>query len=191
MHPVEHLLYWSDILIHLILPSHPLLVLYHLQVTGSGAVIGHVGLYNVAIGAGATIDTQAYAHYLHHKCFEVNCADGLLPCDRWFETWQDGTKDGGLVMKARLARKKGRSDVPRAPLLIQRIDVGPTLLPHRRGLPACCREANVPERPQADLDPGGALCHQTPPSVSSPSPTLAPMSLPGLDPTGDCPDAVR
>ena len=37
MHPVEHLLYWSDSLIHLVLPSHPLLVLYHLQVTGTGA----------------------------------------------------------------------------------------------------------------------------------------------------------
>ena len=43
MHPVEHLLYFSDILIHLVLPSHPLLVLYHLQVTGTGAVVGHIG----------------------------------------------------------------------------------------------------------------------------------------------------
>lgn len=30
MHPIEHLLYWSDSLIHLLLPSHPLLFLYGL-----------------------------------------------------------------------------------------------------------------------------------------------------------------
>jgi sterol desaturase/sphingolipid hydroxylase (fatty acid hydroxylase superfamily) len=28
MHPIEHLLYWSDSLIHLIAPSHPLIFLY-------------------------------------------------------------------------------------------------------------------------------------------------------------------
>lgn len=106
MHPVEHLLYWSDILIHLILPSHPLLVLYHLQVTGTGAVIGHVGFDKVEAGADRTIDTHAYAHHLHHKYFEVNYADGLLPFDRWFGTWHDGTAEGDQRMKERLRRKK-------------------------------------------------------------------------------------
>jgi sterol desaturase/sphingolipid hydroxylase (fatty acid hydroxylase superfamily) len=109
MHPVEHLLYWSDILIHLILPSHPLLVLYHLQVTGTGAVIGHVGFDKVEAGADRAIDTHAYAHYLHHKYFEVNYADGLLPFDRWFGTWHDGTAEGDLRMKERLRRKKANS----------------------------------------------------------------------------------
>lgn len=109
MHPVEHLLYWSDILIHLILPSHPLLVLYHLQVTGTGAVIGHVGFDKVEAGADQVIDIHAYAHYLHHKYFEVNYADGLLPFDRWFGTWHDGTAEGDLRMKERLRRKKANS----------------------------------------------------------------------------------
>lgn len=106
MHPVEHLLYWSDILIHLVLPSHPLLVLYHLQVTGTGAVIGHVGFDKVEIGSEAAVSTHAYAHYLHHKYFEVNYADGLLPFDRWFGTWHDGTSLGDAKMKARLKQKK-------------------------------------------------------------------------------------
>jgi sterol desaturase/sphingolipid hydroxylase (fatty acid hydroxylase superfamily) len=106
MHPVEHLLYWSDILIHLILPSHPLLVLYHLQVTGTGAVIGHVGFDKVEVGSEAAITTHAYAHYLHHKYFEVNYADGLLPFDRWFGTWHDGTSLGDATMKARMEKKR-------------------------------------------------------------------------------------
>lgn len=108
MHPVEHLLYWSDILILLILPSHPLLVLYHLQITDTGAVIGHIGFDKVEVGTNSYIGSHAYAHYLHHKYFEVKYADGLLPLDRWFGTWHDGTKNGDHQMKERFIRKKAR-----------------------------------------------------------------------------------
>jgi sterol desaturase/sphingolipid hydroxylase (fatty acid hydroxylase superfamily) len=106
MHPVEHLLYWSDILLHLIVPSHPLLVLYHLQVTGTGAVIGHVGFDKVETGSEALVDTHAYAHYLHHKYFEVNYADGMLPIDKWIGTWHDGTKDSERAMEERFRKKR-------------------------------------------------------------------------------------
>jgi sterol desaturase/sphingolipid hydroxylase (fatty acid hydroxylase superfamily) len=111
MHPVEHLLYWSDILIHLVLPSHPLLVMYHLQVTGTGAVVGHIGFDKIEAGAGSGLGTHAYAHYLHHKYFEVNYSDGLVPFDRWFGTWHDGTKDGDAQMQARFQQKKARMNV--------------------------------------------------------------------------------
>jgi len=108
MHPVEHLLYWSDSLIHLILPSHPLLLLYHLQVTGTGAVIGHVGFDKIETGESKAADTQAFVHYLHHKYFEVNYADGTIPIDKWFGTWHDGTKEGDHMMQARFKKKKER-----------------------------------------------------------------------------------
>jgi sterol desaturase/sphingolipid hydroxylase (fatty acid hydroxylase superfamily) len=94
MHPVEHLLYWSDSLIHLLIPSHPLLVLYHLNITGTGAVVGHIGFDKIETGADTAIESHAFAHYLHHKYFEVNYADGAAPLDRWFGTWHDGTKGG-------------------------------------------------------------------------------------------------
>jgi sterol desaturase/sphingolipid hydroxylase (fatty acid hydroxylase superfamily) len=51
MHPVEHLLCWSDSLIHLVLSSHPLLLIYGLQITGTGAVVGHVGFDKIEMGA--------------------------------------------------------------------------------------------------------------------------------------------
>ena len=105
MHPVEHLLYWSDALIHLIVPSHPLLLLYHLQVTGTGAIIGHVGFDKVETRHDNAVDTQAYAHYLHHRFFEVNYADGTLPIDKWFGTWHDGSVEGDQQMRARLKQR--------------------------------------------------------------------------------------
>jgi sterol desaturase/sphingolipid hydroxylase (fatty acid hydroxylase superfamily) len=113
MHPVEHLLYWSDSLIHLILPSHPLLVLYHLHITGTGAVVGHVGFDRIETGPDAAIGTHAFTHYLHHKYFEVNYGDGAVPLDQWFGTWHDGTKQGDALMQARYQAKKARLNAGR------------------------------------------------------------------------------
>lgn len=123
MHPVEHLLYWSDTLIHLLLPSHPLLVLYHLQIGGTGAVIGHVGFDKIETGKETAIDTHAYAHYLHHKYFEVNYADGALPLDKWFGTWHDGTSEAHARMTERFKRKKASSAMSRSSS--RREDPGP------------------------------------------------------------------
>jgi sterol desaturase/sphingolipid hydroxylase (fatty acid hydroxylase superfamily) len=105
MHPIEHLLYWSDSLIHLIVPSHPLLFLYNLQITGTGAVVGHIGFDKMEVGEGAAVNTHAFAHYLHHKHFEVNYADGATGIDKLFGTWHDGSKEGQELMDARYAKK--------------------------------------------------------------------------------------
>lgn len=108
MHPVEHLLYWSDSLVHLILPSHPLLAIFHLQLNGVGAVVGHIGFDRIEAGEDKAVQTHAQAHYLHHKYFEVNYSDGLLPLDQWFGTWHDGTPEGDRIMKERYRKKKMR-----------------------------------------------------------------------------------
>jgi sterol desaturase/sphingolipid hydroxylase (fatty acid hydroxylase superfamily) len=108
MHPIEHMLYWSDSLIHLVLPSHPLLFLYNLQITGTGAVVGHVGFDKIEVGEGSAIDTHAYAHYLHHKHFEVNYADGTTALDKLFGTWHDGTRESEALMQARYEKKVAR-----------------------------------------------------------------------------------
>ena len=108
MHPIEHVLYWSDSLIHLVLPSHPLLFLYNLQITGTGAVVGHVGFDKIEVGEARAIDAHAYAHYLHHKHFEVNYADGITALDKLFGTWHDGSKEGEALMNARYEKKIAR-----------------------------------------------------------------------------------
>ncbi len=108
MHPVEHLLYWSGVLIHFVVPSHPLLALYSLHYAGFGAIVGHIGFDKIVLGDETAMDTHTFAHYLHHKYFEVNYADGLIPLDRMFGTWHDGSKEGEARMEERFRKKRDR-----------------------------------------------------------------------------------
>jgi sterol desaturase/sphingolipid hydroxylase (fatty acid hydroxylase superfamily) len=110
MHWVEQLGYLGVALWHLVLPSNPILALYQLHFAGFGAIPGHIGFDKVEITEGAAIDSHAYIHYLHHKYFEVNYGDGLIPFDRWFGTFHDGSRDGEAKMQARYQKTKARAN---------------------------------------------------------------------------------
>ena len=113
MHPVKHILYFSGILIHFILPSNPILAMYHLYFAGYGAVVGHIGFHKWVLDDERRMDTNTYTHYLHHKYFEVNYGEGTVPLDKWFGTWHDGTPDGDARMQARFEKKRARSNLGR------------------------------------------------------------------------------
>ena len=82
------------------LPSNPIIVLYQLDFTGFGAVPSHVGFDKVEISSKKAFDTHAYMHYLHHKYFNVNYGgDGLVPFDRVFGTYHDGSKKSDIRFK--------------------------------------------------------------------------------------------
>ncbi len=109
MHPVEGFLYHAVALWHLVIPSNPIVALFQLHVAGFGAINGHIGFDKLELGGETALDSQAYAHYLHHKYFEVNYGgDGVVPLDRWFGYWHDGTKEGQALMDARFERKRAR-----------------------------------------------------------------------------------
>src|SRR5690606_20435238 len=99
---------------HLVIHSHPVIALYHLHLAGFGAVVGHVGFDKIEGGEESAVDTHPFAHYLHHKYFEVNYADGLIPLDRWFGTWHDGTRDGDTAMNDRWQQKMQRMNARKA-----------------------------------------------------------------------------
>ena len=109
MHPVEAFLYHAVVFWHLVIPSNPIVALFQLHGAGFGAVNGHIGFDRLELTDGASLDSHAYAHYLHHKYFEVNYGgDGLVPLDKWFGTWHDGTRDADAQMQARFEKKKAR-----------------------------------------------------------------------------------
>jgi sterol desaturase/sphingolipid hydroxylase (fatty acid hydroxylase superfamily) len=101
MHPGEHLLYFSGVLLHWIVPSHPVHALFHLLHAGLSPVPGHTGFDKVVIGENGAIDTDCYAHYLHHKYFRCNYADGAVPLDKWFGTFHDGSDEAQRAMNRR------------------------------------------------------------------------------------------
>ena len=76
--------------------------------TFNGHDINGIGFDKVELGGDKSLDSHAYAHYLHHKYFEVNYGDGLIPFDKWFGTFHDGSAQGDARMKARYAEKKAR-----------------------------------------------------------------------------------
>lgn len=101
MHPGEHLLYFSGVLIHFIVPATPLHVAYQLVQTGLAPAPGHAGFDRVVTGDDRAIETHSFAHYLHHKYFECNYADGAIPLDRWFGSFCDGSPESIRAMKKR------------------------------------------------------------------------------------------
>jgi len=91
MHPVEHILYFSGVLIHFILPSNPLHLLFHTQHLGIGPVMGHLGIETPMVKG--TPITSDYFHYLHHKYVTCNFGMDMLPMDKWFGVYFDGVGD--------------------------------------------------------------------------------------------------
>ena len=109
MHPVESTLYFGVAFWTLAVPSHPFIAVWLINLAGFGAIVGHIGFDRLKLGDGKAAQSHAYAHYLHHKHFEVNYSDnGTLPLDKWFGSWHDGSPEGERLMQERFRKKKER-----------------------------------------------------------------------------------
>lgn len=109
MHPIEHVFYFGEIAWFLIIPSNPVVMMFSSHLIGFGALNGHIGFDKLELNDKTATDTHAYSHYLHHKYFEVNYGgDGLVPLDKWFGYWHDGSKQADEAMKLRFRQKKER-----------------------------------------------------------------------------------
>ena len=113
VHPVENLWYWSGVMIHWIIPSHPIHALFHMQHAALTPAPSHSGFERVVLLEGVGVKTNDFFHFLHHKYFECNYGgDGMLPLDRWFGTFHDGTAEAGKRMDERfLARAAQKAAV--------------------------------------------------------------------------------
>lgn len=108
MHPVEHVFYFSGVILHWIVPSHPIHALFHLVHLGLSPAGGHTGYDRIVEGDDKSFDSHCYAHYLHHKYFECNYADGSLPLDRWFGSFHDGTDAAQEAMNRRFMERHAK-----------------------------------------------------------------------------------
>tara|TARA_B100001971_G_C17832425_1_gene354446 strand:- start:227 stop:553 length:327 start_codon:yes stop_codon:yes gene_type:complete len=108
MHPVEHLLYFTGVILHWILLSHPLHAIFHLQHAGLMAPYGHTGFENLVIKDKHIVPGSSdYFHYLHHRYFECNYGAIDVPLDKWFGTFHDGSAKAHEVMRKKRGEVHG------------------------------------------------------------------------------------
>lgn len=107
MHPVEHVFYFSGILIHWIIPSHPVIAMWHIFHAGISPYASHSGFETMVLKDGFRVYTGSYNHYLHHKYFECNySADTANFLDKFFGTFHDGSDEATEALKQRLRNRK-------------------------------------------------------------------------------------
>ena len=102
MHPVEHLLYYTCMLIHWVVASHPIHMIMNGQHATFAAIMGHGGFDEIVVKDGVKVPSGAsYFHSLHHRYFECNYGEMGLPFDHWFGTSHDGSPEAREKMLAR------------------------------------------------------------------------------------------
>jgi sterol desaturase/sphingolipid hydroxylase (fatty acid hydroxylase superfamily) len=110
MHPVEHALYFSGVLLHWVVASHPIHVIFHLQHLAFAPAKGHSGFERMVIKGDFALQTNDYFHNLHHKYFECNYGgDGTVPLDKWFGTFHDGSEEADETMKKRYFERQKKA----------------------------------------------------------------------------------
>lgn len=115
MHPIEHLVYFSGMLIHLIIPSHPIHMMNNGIVLSLGTAFSHAGFDEIVFSDKLSLQNNRYLHYLHHRHVTVNYGESGVPLDKWFGSFHDGTPTGDArmreMMKAKI-QKQTRKNTP-------------------------------------------------------------------------------
>lgn len=104
MHPAEHLIYFTTILLFWIVPSHPVHTMLALQIAALMSTVGHIGFDKLVVTKKVSFPSDFF-HYLHHRHFECNFGNTIVPFDLWFGTFHDGTPEAHARM-TKMWRKK-------------------------------------------------------------------------------------
>ena len=108
MHPVEHILYFSTIIIHLLVATHPIHMLYHMYFTALAAVTSHTGYSALKVKGKNLVNLGSFHHQLHHRYFDCNYGTDVMPWDKWFGSFHDGTPEAtASVRRYQLAKRGG------------------------------------------------------------------------------------
>ena len=99
MHPIEHVLYFSSVLIHLVVASHPMHIFFHMQFLALSAATEHTGFADLLVKDKGVFPLGGFHHQLHHRYFNCNYGSEYVPCDQWFGTFHDGTPEATARVK--------------------------------------------------------------------------------------------
>jgi sterol desaturase/sphingolipid hydroxylase (fatty acid hydroxylase superfamily) len=90
-HWFENMLYYTTYFIHLVVPSHPLHLLFHAYFQQVSPIFSHSGYERLARNETDYAKAGDFFHQLHHRYFECNYGTSEIPFDRWFGTYHDGS----------------------------------------------------------------------------------------------------
>lgn len=107
MHPFEHMLYFSSLLIHFAVPTHPMHIIFHLYMLALSAIFGHTGFDALLVKNKRRMAIGHFHHQLHHRYFECNYGAVDMPWDVLFGTFHNGTPEARKKMMSRI--RKGQS----------------------------------------------------------------------------------
>lgn len=108
MHPIEHILYISSVLVHFIIPSHPIILLLHIYSRCLGPAFSHAGFENLQVGNTSIVSAADFHHQLHHRYFECNYGTTDAPWDKWFGTDHDGSDEATNRIRKQRKRRNAR-----------------------------------------------------------------------------------
>ena len=107
MHPVEHLIFFSAILIHWLVAAHPIHILFHMQHQALTAATSHTGFESLLVKEKGRLALGTFHHQMHHRYFECNYGNLEMPWDKWFGSFHDGTEASHEKFKERRRRMMG------------------------------------------------------------------------------------
>ena len=107
MHPVEHLIFLGSGLIHFVVPTAPVHILYHMQYLTLTAATTHCGFEGLVMRDENRLKLGTFHHQMHHRYFECNYGSLEVPWDKLFGSFHDGTPEADARMKERRKRIMG------------------------------------------------------------------------------------
>ena len=99
-HWYENILYFTTYFIHLIVPSHPLHLLFHNMFQQVSPILSHSGFEKLIVKESEAARSGDFFHQLHHRYFECNYGTSEIPFDRWVGTYHDGTAEATTRTRA-------------------------------------------------------------------------------------------
>ncbi len=107
MHPIEHVMFFSSVLLHMILAAHPVHIMFHMFHQALGAATSHTGFEGLVVKDEKKMHLGMFHHQMHHRYFECNYGNLEVPWDKWFGSFHDGTEEAHAAMSKRRKARHG------------------------------------------------------------------------------------
>ncbi len=101
MHPVEHILFFTNFLIHYVVPSHHIHVLFHGYMQATHPAFSNSGFEWIYVRNRECAKASDFFHQLHHRYFDCSYGTVEMPWDRWFGSFHDGSLEATVRTRAR------------------------------------------------------------------------------------------